>query len=249
MLLNEIIRTPANISPSKAQPHIPDNLPPARFVKIGSGVGAQVGESSIYKDKDHQGVVVKVVRIRNLSDPYYRYVRMVEQHQNNPYFPKIYGFNIYHSDPNQAEEFENYYGAGEHYILYVFTEQLYPLHTLGDKKARNFLEQNGLAIEPNWKLKDDYNLRKRFQHADTRKNIRQQTVDPKLRDALRLLEPMFKKFGNDNHVENLMYRRTSKGPQLVFIDPLFPDLGFGEPSVSYEDYFVPTAEMEAWYNH
>ena len=219
MLLTEIKRLP----PKPKREYFPRIHPgdmPERFQKVGSGIGAGILPSEVYVDKIHPNRILKVVRIRNLQDPYYRYVLMVQQHQNNPFFPRIYGVKVYeHNDT--IEYGQN--GVGDQYILHVFMEKLHPVSELDEEVARQILWSVGIPYKG--EMKDDYSLRTKMGKDEYRKLMKQHTQHPKLKEALRLLEPMFKKFGNDVHIDNLMFRLTGVGPQVVLVDPLYPDLG------------------------
>jgi hypothetical protein len=53
-----------------------------------------------------------------------------------------------------------------------------------------------------------------------RQTIYKKTVDPELKKAMKLLEPLFRNFGTDMHFGNVMVRKTGQGSQLVFMDPI-----------------------------
>ena len=207
MLLTEIKRSP--LQPKQTIPFQPDDIPD-RFQRIGAGIGSGLVPSQIYLDNEHPNRVLKVVYIRNLADPYLRYIRMVEAHQNNPFFPRIYGYNVYER-PNES------------YLLYVFMEKLMPLHEFDPEVIVGVLDSIGIKHGP--KLKRNVTLRELMRGSGYRQELQTTTQYPKFKEALRLLEPMFRKFGNDMHIENLMARLTSIGPQIVITDPLFPDFG------------------------
>ena len=208
MLLTEIKRTP--IKPKSAKHRfIPQNLWD-RFKYIGHGIGSGIDPSEVFLDLKHPNRILKVVAIADLNDSYYRYLRMIEKHQNNPYFPKVYGIKVY----DLEEEDGIYY-------LYAFMEKLLPMSSLPQEQVHYLL--NSIGIPYTGKVKQDYSLRQQFKEPQERKAIRTETPDANLIKALRLMEPMFNKFGSDIHIENIMLRvGPSKHPQVVIVDPFFP---------------------------
>ena len=50
--------------------------------------------------------------------------------------------------------------------------------------------------------------------------VRQRTNDPYLKEALRLLEPIFNRGNADLHFQNMMVRLKSGNEQLVLMDPV-----------------------------
>lgn len=233
MLLVEIKRP--TIQPKRQDPAFPHrhifnpNDMPQRFQKVGSGIGAGIMDSEVYVDKQHPNRILKSVHIRNLDDPYYRYIRMIEQHQNNPFFPRIYGFKVVdHDDTEQHGE----YAAGPHHILYVFMEKLHPITVLEPDHIKQLLIN--LGINYIGKLTGDYSLRNLMKSDQYRTHVKKTSVQPKFVEAMRLLEPMIKKFGQDLHIDNLMVRLTGVGPQIVITDPLYPSFG---PTPSFDYHF------------
>ena len=213
MLLREIKRP--ELQPKQNKPFQPGDMPD-KFQLIGSGVGSGLQNSQVYLDKQDPNRVLKVVSIRDLSDPYLAYIRMVESHQNNPFFPRINWYKVYQQPDNS-------------YLLYVFMEKLVPLSKFDPEVIKGVLSSIGIEYTGN--LRIDFSLRQIMKNPKYRKNLKQSTQYPKFQEALRLLEPMFRKFGNDMHIENLMARLTSIGPQIVITDPLYPDFGFGHIEV------------------
>lgn len=204
MLLTEIKRAPIK-SKTTEQVFDPADFPD-RFEPIGSGVGSGLQDSRIYLDKQHPSRVVKVVDIMDTSDSYLVYIRMVEAHQNNPFFPRIYGYKVYDRDT--------------HYKLVVFMEKLVPLNKLDEDVAAQILSSIGIEYVGSFTY--DHSLAKIMKDPKYREQLKQSTRYPKFKEALRLLEPLFKKYIGDLHIENLMVRLTSVGPQIVITDPLFP---------------------------
>lgn len=223
MLLHEIKRDPIKRKGESVPRFQPGDMPD-RFEKVGSGIGAAIMDSEVYLDKKHPNRVLKVVSIRNMMDPYYRFLRMIELHQNNPFFPKIYGIKVHEVPSYTGTSDSGYeYKVQDHILLYVFMERLHNLHSIPEDQARQLLANVGIRYSG--RFKDDMSLRMQFGVGNTRRAYTKITPDPKFKAALRLLEPMFRKFGNDMHIENIMVRNTGNGPQLVLVDPLYPDFG------------------------
>ncbi len=220
MLLQEIKRAPIQRKSASTPRFHPSDMR-KRFKKVGSGIGSGIVDSEVYVDTKHPNRVLKVVPIRNMNDPYYRFLRMIEQHQNNPFFPKIYGIKVYDTT-NQLEYGTELYDI-PHYYLYVFMERLQPITVLDPQHAYQLLDS--LGIEYSGKLTDDLSLRSLLSNKMVRQYLRQTTVNPQFKQALRLLEPMIKHYGGDLHIDNFMIRLTGVGPQLVIVDPLYPDFG------------------------
>lgn len=237
MLLSEIKRAPLPSQTGSIQ------LDSNRFKVIGQGVGAGIGSggaqgnnSKVYQDLKYPTRVVKVVPIRDTSDTYYKFIRMIELHQNNPFFPKIFGVKIYETSEH----------GSQYNTLVVIMEKLIPIDKIPEHIARKMLSTLGIDYDKEYldfttsevtkekpshdrykefnKLTDnDPALNSRiFKHQNERENLRKNTQFPAFKQALRLLEPMFKRFGSDMHIGNLMIRKTNNGLQLVLVDPVYP---------------------------
>ncbi len=221
MLLHEIKREPIK----RKGEHVPRFNPgdmPQRFQKVGGGIGAGILDSEIYLDKQHPNRILKMVMIRNMRDPYYRYIRMIEQHQNNPFFPRVYGIKVYDAPGYEAE----YTAVPDHQVLYVWMEKLQPLSNFDPELVYQLLDNIGVRYRGAVSTETgDYSLRKQFERPAQRQRYAKLTPDPKFKEALRLLEPLFKNFRSDLHIENIMARAINHNLQLVITDPLYPDLG------------------------
>ena len=223
MLLHEIKREPIKRKPyDENNPKYffnPNNMPD-RFKQIGSGIGAGILDSEIFLDLKHPNRILKSVRIRNMNDPYYRYLRMIELHQNNPYFPKIYGVKV--MDYNDKQEYGDN-GQGDQHIMYVWMEKLQRMNSIDQREARLLLRNQGIAYQG--KMDNDNSLHHQFRKPEFRKEVRTNAQDKQFIQAMRLLEPMIKKFGSDLHIDNFMIRPIGSKHQLVIVDPLYPDFG------------------------
>lgn len=229
MLLIEIKRPEVQSLPQGTRRLRPEQNK-QRYKLVGSGIGAGVGmehsakfDSRVYLDKKHPNQVLKVVPIHDKEDPYLQYVRMIQQHQTNPFFPKIYGIRLYDipGGTHGSDELGNDYYAPDHILLHVWMERLHPVTELDPEHVYQLLSDVG--VDYRGRLKDDLSLRSLFSQT-FRQYPKKYTQHPKFKEALRLLEPMIRKFGQDMHIENIMVRLTSVGPQLVIVDPLWPPI-------------------------
>lgn len=222
MLLNEIIKNPATL-PQEHRTLFPEDKP-GRFKLIGHGWGSGLYETKVYIDKKHPNQVLKITPIHDKADPYYRFIQTVIEHKDNPFFPKIYGLRVYdmegHVIPGDAFEGIPDRKVRDHLLLYVWMEKLVPLHKLDDAHVRQLLSNVGIEYEG--KLKNDFTLRRQFHNPVDRTQITASSQIPQFEEAMRTLEPLFKLFGNDMHIENIMVRLTGVGPQIVIVDPFFP---------------------------
>lgn len=222
MLLHEIKREPIK----RKGEHVPRFNPgdmPQRFQKVGGGMGAGILDSEIYLDKQHPNRVLKMVTIRNMRDPYYRYIRMIEKHQNNPFFPKVYGIKVYDAFGYDTE----YTAVPDHHILYVWMERLNPLSKFKPRLVHSLLDDIGIRYKGATSTETgDYSLRQQFERPAQRKRYAKFTPNPKFKEALRLLEPLFVNFKSDLHIDNFMLRVVNNTGQLVITDPFYPDLGY-----------------------
>jgi hypothetical protein len=161
---------------------------------------------------------------------------MIKSHQNNPFFPKIHGIRIYDVDQFDGKTDDGYeYSVDSHLMLYVWMEKLHPLKSLDEDHVRQLLSIVGIDYQG--QMQDDMSLRNTFRYGENRRDLQQKTIIPKFKEALRVLEPMFKKFGQDVHIENIMVRLTGVGPQLVIVDPLYPSIPADEPDyIGFDDW-------------
>lgn len=146
--------------------------------------------------------VIKLVSISGSSDPTYQFLRIALKHQNNPYFPRIYNIKKY----------------GKEYPHLVVT--LEKLHTMSDNDRDKYMKIVGSEYIPGERYTDlRSRVRKLWLDPQYRKQIFDRATDSNLKNALRLLEPLFKHYTPDMHFNNVMVRHNG---QLVFIDPTSP---------------------------
>jgi hypothetical protein len=178
-----------------------------RPVKQLPQLGTNGGQSTAYIHQP-SGKVVKVSLLyTGEQDPIYQFVRMCLKHQDNPHFPKIYSVKQYPDDFNGMR-------------LIITMEQLYSMDW---SDVTTYLTM--LGIDPTeWGSFDREYLsgyvRDQLEKPDVRHKIYKMTTDPSLKQAMKLLEPLFRNYSADMHFGNVMVRRTSSGSQLVFMDPV-----------------------------
>ncbi len=183
------------------------NLTPRNVKRVNTGKMKSAGgglQASVHKTKSN--TVVKKAYIPNANpedDAYVKYVKLISEHQGNPFFPRIYSAKMYQEDPVEGAELGKVY-------LVVHMERL---QELTGKKITDTAQELIRSLGING-LTDNS-----FDNTASRFSIAEETTNPQLRDAIFLMEPLFREFGSDLHVGNFMLRLTSTGPQLVFADP------------------------------
>ena len=200
------------------------------------GGGAQ---ALAYLHKKFPNRIIKTIQISYASDPSYQFLRLALNHQDNPYFPKIYSVKQYTmkrmSDTDRDFQFalvdvtDDFSPPPDQreQVLYIVMEKLTPVTITADDLEYYGLTQiapsllplhlikRGLPPEQQVKMA----FRRAFTEASIRKRMYQHVSDPKLKQALRLLEPLFRHYAPDMHPGNIMKRADG---HWVFIDPITP---------------------------
>ncbi len=232
MLLTEILeKSSPNIRTSKKP--VLDILGHKTHEVLGVG-----GQAIAYLHKKFPGKVIKPIQITGPDDPQYQFTRLCLKHQDNPYFPKIYAVKMYPTKEVNWREREDKFSRTSdkdrvlgqeapyqmEYTLYVVTERLQHMTTVSEKT----IEEMGFDIptatisQDEWhryKTRErviEHRFRSMFHDHITRRNLLKTVRDPKLKQALRLLEPLFRNFEADMHFGNIMLR----GKQWVITDPI-----------------------------
>lgn len=173
-----------------------------------SPIGNEGGQSSAFLHSK-SGKVVKVSMLyTGENDPIYQFVRMCLNHQDNSHFPKIYSVKQYPGD--DTDELR----------LALTMERLYPMEW---DDIKTYVKM--LGINPDdWSQFDQTTLslhvKDMLEKPNVRYKIYKMTTDPSLKQAMKLLEPLFRNYSADMHFGNVMVRKTPQGPQLVFMDPV-----------------------------
>lgn len=223
MLLNEIVSTDKIIK-VKGTPKIPGE-------PIGEGYFAKV-----YPGRK-TNTVIKVANAQNPDDAYINFIREAMDHQDNPFFPRVYNAKIYKTDPDQnLERYKNL--TKYEFVFVVETERLIPLtsekiydsipHILEQLgiKADELISDTGQADK-----RRDYDQDSEERHfiLSTKLNaafeeieqLKHMTDNQQFIEALNAVERLHQKGHNvDMHAANAMVRLTSTGPQLVLTDPV-----------------------------
>lgn len=206
-----------------------DNDPPkARNDKV-KVLGAGAFGSAIQNQSSP--TVMKVSRgTNNLdNDGYYQYVSRLGKHDamaSNPYFPKIYKIKVFANSGEQPADNQH---KRMKYFYFVEMERLDPLSKSSEEEILYFYEKiagrrpSERAIAQLHRDKNlfvnDY-LNEVIGHLAQR--VPANVDDPLMRQALLFIKNIIRDGHGrfDLHYGNIMVRRTSVGPQLVFSDPM-----------------------------
>lgn len=218
MLLNEIIQTDvSNI-----------NLPNRRF-KPSNHQQDAIGKgrySTVRSDPKDPHMVTKKSKFDKNTTQYHNkdvYPQFIEALINsdqkmNPYFPRVYGMKSYTDQKGDK--------------LHKFNiEKLEDLRELSKEELEHIMD---LAIDENVrkarKISDERIFAWFISEAVKKNSIRKEIKDKNLYNALTFLSKFLKKnWFLDLHSENMMFRRTPYGPQLVITDP------FSQESIQPQD--------------
>jgi hypothetical protein len=226
MLLNEIIQT-----------DIKDvNIPNKAFSGKRGETKDLMGSgrySIVRKDPKDPHMVSKRQKIDTSGENYHQkdlYPEFVKALVNsdqkmNPYFPRIYGVNKYTDKQGVT--------------LHKFNmEQLNSMHTISKEELQHVLDLIiDEGIQRAWGIDTDMMLAYFLSEAIKKSSVRKLVKDRNLYNALVFLSKFLKKNWHlDLHADNMMFRRTPYGPQLVITDPFSQMSAYGQ---SQEDSNVP----------
>lgn len=242
----------ANIPKSKKA--VGNILKNKNLAQAGTGVQAVA-----YLHKKFPNTIVKAIYIEGEHDAAYQFVRLCMNHQNNPFFPKIFYAKMYDTRYDGIEQSKLYKSNDlpdyRPQLLIVVMEKLHKIdEDMGYETSLQLLQSLGILPEDlskhpkqwttqQWRERFDknaagyedeeewwtnldepspleYRIKGMFEIPKNRMWLRNNTNNPKLAEAMRLLEPLFRRFTPDIHMDNIMIRRTGVGPQLVFVDPV-----------------------------
>ena len=173
--------------------------------QLGAGV------QGVAFDTNKPNTIRKVYGLDSLNDPYYQFIKMIEQHQDNPFFPRIYRHHVYKNKPLKQSHISDYFMTGV-----VMMEKLYPLYRgpLDNDTIAAIFENLGLKFN----TPDD--LYPMFENRTAIQQVINTTTNDTFADALRILIASGRK-SYDLHAGNWMVRLTSVGPQIVILDPVY----------------------------
>lgn len=211
MLLNEIMskEIPGLRQSKKELDRGNDPLNKKKWNKLGGGL-----QSRAYSPTNTNNAV-KLVNIAGTKDPSYQFIRMCSKHQDNPYFPKIFKVTKYPLAAGLSKKVLNTdklvvtMERLERFISsdIIKVEQAFGIRfgnfikNMTDEEASRYL-QTKLFKDPTW-----------------RAGVIKTTKDPHLKQAMRLLEPLFRHYQPDMHFGNIMMRGIGENRHMVFIDP------------------------------
>jgi len=198
-----------------------------RFKLMGKELGQGV-EASVAQHAKKEDVVNRTMEVND--NRYLSFLRVVLEHQNNPFFPRIYHVRQYRYD--------------NRLMLFIQMERLEPINLnasvlkqIGIDLSPEYIEKEALkslqkqhfrsfyhdayekfAAERDIVYRDVHNF---FDSKRSRQALKAQSENPHFHEALDLLEPFFKHFAQDLHGGNWMVR--PKTGQIVVIDPFVPE--------------------------
>jgi hypothetical protein len=189
------------------------------------GFGGQ--QATAYQHINKPNTVVKTIKIRQgFKDPVIEFVEICFKHSNNPFLPRFYTAKLYETNDSQSQN-----------VLIVTMEKLQAIRKAGGSKIHDAVYEifKQLRIFPNvqdeehpmiqYSDLEDQNLINdvifnMFAESEMRDWLINNTPNPQLAEALQLLNPILELYYSDLHIDNIMFRLTSVGPQLVLMDPV-----------------------------
>lgn len=209
MLLNEIIDLKTVHQISKSEDDVEDYDVSHLGPRIGEGLFADVFNGH------HPNTVIKIAGMKNLNDAYLKFLEIVVDNQDNPFFPRIYSAEIY--DTSYKYEYFAH-------TLVVEMERLVPLNIA---KTEDLIEplfkQMGFKIDVDTKRQRSRyfaNVIDKLNSVTGRAELRAKTKNPMFEEALKALDALFKDHMVDTHEDNWMLRLTKHGPHIVITDPV-----------------------------
>jgi hypothetical protein len=230
MKLSEIIQEKIDIHNRIAVDFKGEKWFPISGDLAGTGVQARVHHTG-------HGVVTKMAVLDDLKDPTedpsVKFIELILDHQDNPFFPNIYHAKIYKDKSRKAD----------HNLLIVQMEKLIPLNNkkivdviphimkqIGidtSNLPKHYEHQNGYRLDDLSKEEQEIerlasSFYQMIKHPMKMYALMGTTKNPQFKEAIDLLLPYFQRYGNDLHIGNWMVRLTGHGPQLVITDPFAP---------------------------
>ena len=227
MILSEILTKPGKGFSTTDRPTDLGKIYHSKDLNV-AGYGYQ---TIAYLHKKFPGKIIRVTKVSGYDDPSYQFIRVAYQHQNNPWFPKIYHVKFY-AKGTEPEDYEGGEITRPNFAntLIVVMEKLDRVSVgwkhLGDLGITREMYHGVLATQIHSKVQQHYKddpmellyvvVRKMFQTYENRNWMYKNTTNSQLKQALKLLEPIFTNYEADVHSSNI---RQRAGGQLVFIDP------------------------------
>lgn len=169
------------------------------------------GVQGIAFDTNKPNTIRKVYGLDSFDDPYYQFIKTIEQHQDNPFFPRIYRHHVYKNKRLSQSRISDYKMTG-----IVMMEKLQPLYggRIDNDTIVAMFENLGIKIETPDDLHPMFDSRNSIQQAINT------TTNDKFAEALQILLSSGRRMF-DLHAGNWMVRLTSVGPQIVILDPVY----------------------------
>jgi hypothetical protein len=193
------------------------NLPDIKGEHLGQGVEATAYHTG-------QGTITKIIEINPNESPKdnstIRFLKLILQHQDNPFFPRIYNAKLYRN---------RNYKSTQQKIEYFMMVQIEKLTPISQKNIYDILPSifKQIGVNPTKEKYDDNDIYTQAlldMDVSELKELSTRSKNPKFKEAINLLAPYITRYGNDLHDENLMIRLTPHGPQLVITDPIPPNM-------------------------
>jgi hypothetical protein len=190
---------------------------------LGSGI-----QAIAYAHKKHPNSIVKAIAVSGKDDPAYQFLRICVNHPDNPFFPTVYKAKMYNTREMSDSELE--FVEAQLSLGMAPEESLYQILCVVERLKEFSLERGTTQCEilanlgiVKFRKVDNNNIgafrveaANVFKTKESRSLLYQRATDPQLKQALKLLEPLFNKYDPDMHLGNVMLR----GTQLVIVDPV-----------------------------
>jgi hypothetical protein len=227
MRLRELLEKKLEIN--KTEKDISGIINNPKLKPIGAG-----WQSIAYAHTNHPNMIAKTINIHGDNDPVFQFIRVAKNNSSNPYFPKIFKIKRYNSSDLDTDERDEqmldiapkeFTPERRDEMLFCTMERLQETDSINSDELFKLMSSIGINIQFEKKNPSEV-LSNLFSDAVSRKRIRNNTTDNNLKQAMRLMEPLFNKYHPDLHLKNIMLRKTQNGYHMVFIDPLsdlFPE--------------------------
>jgi len=206
-----------------------------QWIPISGEMAGEGAQAKVYNTG--LGMVTKVAVLDEelgLNDPAVNFLDIILEHQDNPFFPKIYHARVYRDkegikDPVLLVQMEKLMSIVDPKIVDAVSG-LFDQLGIGTKEIskefKQHVKQYGKSTANvltrtralNNKIRDGWML----ENPKAIAKLGSRSKNPQFREAVKFLTPAFLKHGNDLHHGNWMVRLTGSGPQLVIIDPFAP---------------------------
>lgn len=206
MLLSEI---KLNIKQSKGRRSYIPTVKKADL--LGNGI-----QTLVYAHEKYPNSAMKITAVPDMSDGAVQFLRVCVNHQDNPFFPKIYAYKLVRPKELEPDDIEYLNSiaarriAGAKFYLVSVVEKLQPAPA---EVVTDTLKSMGIDWEG---MYGATTLKKAFDTFLMRREMVIQCNNPDFIKAMRLLEPLFQNHFVDLHEGNFMLR----GSQLVINDPV-----------------------------